>query len=262
MKLTLGALKPKIDLRDYVLQAGSASLPEFYMCDDMPPVKSQGSVGSCVAHATATILEYFNMVEHKQYNMLSTNFIYAQGSNTKSSGMYLRDACKIVKEYGDALEVTIPGNTEKPKCIEETMPKIDDKVLAEAANFRVRSYAQCKDANAIKKALIENGPVLGSVKWYDDYTIKGNILSFDETSEPGYHAIVICGYNEDGWLIQNSWGRFWNGDGQCVIPYNIPIREAWSFVDANSDDVYIPRNNRWLNWLYKIVNLVINFFKR
>jgi hypothetical protein len=32
--------------------------------------------------------------------------------NRKASGMYLRDACKIVKKYGDAKESSIKGNTE------------------------------------------------------------------------------------------------------------------------------------------------------
>lgn len=256
-----GALKPKIDVRDYVYAAGACELPDSFLYEDMPPVKSQGSISSCVAHATAAILEYFNIAENGKYQELSTNFIYALGSNKTSKGMYLRDACKIAKQHGDPFEDTIPGNTEKPKCVEEVEALLTNEVYAEAANFKISAYAQCRTNEDIKKALINNGPVLASYKWYDKYTSKDNILHFDTSSSAGYHAVVICGYNEDGWLIQNSWGKWWNGDGQCVIPYSTPVREAWSFVDADSEDVVRPKFN-WSKWLAKAVNFILNLFKR
>jgi hypothetical protein len=51
-----------------------------------------------VAHATSSILEYFNYKEIQDSRQLSTDFIYGmQGIkfNRLEKGMYLRDACKI-----------------------------------------------------------------------------------------------------------------------------------------------------------------------
>ena len=71
-----GALKPKVDIRDYTVAAGAAEYPESYLCANLPLVKNQKSVNSCVAHATAAILETFNKTETGTFTTLSTDFIY------------------------------------------------------------------------------------------------------------------------------------------------------------------------------------------
>ena len=57
----LGALDPKVDLRDYsyepeVAMAANELPEEFELWT--PDVKNQGTVGSCVAHTAAEIEEY------------------------------------------------------------------------------------------------------------------------------------------------------------------------------------------------------------
>ncbi len=264
MQYFFGALKPKVDTRDYQLRAGASQLPEVYTCADLPPVKNQRSVSSCVAHATAAILETFNKIETGTFTPLSTNFIYGmQGVafNRLEGGMYLRDACKIVQNYGDPTEKTISGNTEQPKCTEELKEKLNNEVYTEAQNYRVSSYAKCATTNDIKHALINYGPVLASIKWYDKYKITDGIINFDKSSGHGYHAIMICGYDERGWKCQNSWGRNWNKDGYFIYPYSEKFTEAWGFVDAESEDIIVPKNNSILNYLYKFINFIINFIK-
>jgi hypothetical protein len=177
-------------------------------------------------------------------------------------GMYLRDACKIVKEYGDPSEYTIGGNTEQPRCAEELEKKLTDEVYKEALNYRVQSYAKCKGANALKHALMNYGPVLGSVKWYDDFKLKDKVIAFDKNTDYGYHAIVVCGWNEKGWICQNSWGRSWNSDGKFIYPFEEEFTELWSFVDAANEDVIIPKRNHWTNYIYKFFNYIINIIKR
>ena len=265
MKHFFGALKPKVDTRDYRLRAGASEFPETYSCENLPPVKNQRSVSSCVAHATAAILEMFNKTETGKFIPLSTNFIYGmQGVafGRLESGMYLRDACKIVKEYGNATEASIGGNIEQPKCTEWLKEKLNDNVYEEAQNYKVASYAKCKTINDIKHALINYGPVLGSIKWYNKYTLKDKIITFDKNVDYGYHAIMICGWNKNGWICQNSWGRNWNGDGKFIYPHTEKFGEAWSFVDAENNDIIIPKNNHWLNYIYKLINYIINLIKR
>ena len=62
-----GALKKKVDLRDYKVAANKQEFPETFICNNLPPIKNQGNVNSCVAHATATILETFNKTETGTY---------------------------------------------------------------------------------------------------------------------------------------------------------------------------------------------------
>jgi C1A family cysteine protease len=105
------------------------------------------------------------------------------------------------------------------------------------------------------------GPVLGSIKWYNKYTLKDKVITFNKNVDHGYHAIMICGWNEKGWICQNSWGRTWNGDGKFIYPYAEKLTEAWSFVDAANDDVVVPLLNSWLDLIYKFINSILNLFK-
>ena len=264
MNFPCGALSPKTDLRDYSIKAKNEEFPETFTCANLPPVKNQHDVSSCVAHATSTILETLNTNETGEFTELSTNFIYGmQGVafGRLESGMYLRDACKIIKEYGDPTENTINGNTEQPKCTENLKSELNDDIYKEARIFRVSSYAKCETPQAIKHALMNYGPVLGSIRWYKDYKFKDKVINFDKTSTYSHHAIMICGWTKKGWLCQNSWGRRWNKDGYFIYPFTEEFRETWSFVDATNSDVVRPVNNRLFNCFYKFINYIINLFK-
>lgn len=261
-----GALKPKVDVRDYAVAAAGAEYPDSYHVEHMPSIKNQRSVSSCVAHATSTILEYFNKAETGEYNELSTDFIYGmQGVAYGRSlpGMYLRDACKIAKNYGDPLKTTIGGNTEQPQCTEKLQKALTDEVYAEAAISKIKSYAKCSTENAIKHALMNYGPVLACIKWYKSYTFDANkVIRFDTSTTSGYHAIVICGWDEHGWICQNSWGEHWNRTGRFKYPFKSKLEEAWSFVDADNEDILKPKRNKILDVIYSVFNFIANIFKR
>lgn len=261
---TFGAQPPKTDLRDYKVKAGTVNTESFEL-DDLPPVKNQYSVGSCAAHSLSSILEWFNNQETNEYNELSTGFIYGmQGIefDRLEKGMYLRDACKIVQKYGDCLVETIPYNIEMPYCYNQLKEDLNESVYNESAICKVKSYAKCTTKKAVQHALMTYSPVLMSVKWYEDCALdKECVIHFDTMSDGGYHAIMVYGFNEQGWLCQNSWGRFWGKDGRFILPYEYGFGEAWSFVDAKNSDICKPKRNCVLDIVYKIFNIIINLFE-
>ena len=263
----LGALLSKIDIRDYKIAAIMQEYPENYIIKDMPPVKNQGSISSCVAHATSTILEYFNKKEVGEYIQLSTNFIYGMQSimfNRKEKGMYLRDACRIVKAKGNPWESIVSGNTEQPDCGEKLQQQLTDSIYQNAENQKVQSYARCNGASAIKYALMNYGPVLASVNWHNEnYIDKNNVIQMDKSSSYGRHAIVIYGWNKHGWLCRNSWGEGFGEKGNFIYPYENNFNEAWSFVDAENNDIKKPKHNSYI-WkiIYSFINLMLNLFKK
>ncbi len=261
-----GALAPKYDARDYSIVAMTGDYPEAYQVSWRPMIKDQGPVGSCVAHATSEILEYFNYQETGSTAQLSTDFIYGMQGIAFSrleSGMYLRDACKIVSQYGDCYKATINTNTEQPKCTEQLQKILTDEIYKEAFNFHTLSYAQCKNDKAIKHALMNYGPVLASIKWHDEYDLDAaGCLHFNTSTNSGYHAIMVYGWSENGWLCQNSWGEHWGTEGTFILPYKTGLSEAWSFVDANNSDVTVPKIPKWSNAFYKAFNCALNFFRR
>lgn len=258
-----GALLSKVDLRDYKVQAVATDIVEFKL-DNLPTIKNQYSVCSCVAHALSYILEWFNQIETNEYRELSVGFIYGmQGVefNRVGEGMYLRDACKIIQKYGDCLNDTVPFNVEMPECYNYLKNRLNDEVYNEALICKVDSYAKCETDEAVKYALIKYSPVAMSVKWYVDCKLDDDgVISFDTTSKSGYHAVMVYGFNERGWLCQNSYGKGWGNDGRFVLPYEHGYKEAWSFVDAENCNVHKPKQSKVLDVIYKILNFVINLF--
>ena len=107
------------------------------------------------------------------------------------------------------------------------------------------------------------GPVLASIKWYNNFKLlPNNVIEFDNTSSSGGHAVMVYGWNKDGWLCQNSWGKDWNKNGTFIQKYDPGFREVWSFVDAKNSDIIAPANNKWKRWLVKLFNFILNLFRK
>jgi cathepsin C len=262
-----GCMPPKTDVRDYKLaKTSTLELPKKYSILKLPKVKNQKNVSSCVAHATSSILEYHDLGIGN--HTLSTNFIYGiqkQLCGHEGSGMYLRDACKIAATYGDALESECPGNNEVPECWE-----IAEKALNPELNngktisdkFKIKSYFNCSDESDIKNAIFKYGPVLCSIKWYDTFKCdKDGVLNGEKKGDYGYHAVMMYGWDETGFLCQNSWGKNWGNNGRFILPYSIGVRDAKGFVDLEDPEIIVPKRNSFLDIVYKIVNFILNLFK-
>jgi C1A family cysteine protease len=264
-----GCLPPIKDVRDYKLKKAvcAGGLPSIFRLENLPRVKNQGSVSSCVAHASSSILEYHAKLDCGEKVDLSTSFIYGIQKklfDRDGAGMYLRHACKIVSTYGDMLEEDCPGNKEVPVAhtIAENAMSNNDKV-ERAANYKVQSYVKLNNNDAIKRAIMNYGPVLASIKWYDTFKCDDqDVLRGEQTGDYGYHAIMLCGWCDEGFVAQNSWGKGYGNGGRFILPYEITVREAWQWIDAESDDIVKPSRNNFLDVIYKIINYIINFFNR
>lgn len=117
--------------------------------------------------------------------------VYGRRSEPEHDGMMIRDALKIVK-----------------KDLGNPFFKY----------FRLRSIMQ------IKWSLIANGPCIFALP------VRSNYNDFWRGDEDlGGHAIACVGYNDEGFILQNSWGTSWGFNGKCILPYE-DVRfliEAW-----------------------------------
>lgn len=259
-----GALFSKPDVRDYTAKTLCEDFPvEFEL--DMPKVKNQMAVGSCVAHALSTVVEYFNKQETGTYEEMSTGYIYGNRRLTlhKGSGMYTRDAVHTVVKYGDVPHAYFPANVEVPYAIEKFENEVD-QIEPVGYNFKFAEYFKLNDEAAIKTSIMENGPVVCTMYWFDDIKIVNGVMHTNcvKTKKTGGHCMVIYGWNEQGWKVQNSWGSFWGDGGHVIIPYNVPFKETWGIKDATSDSTLIlnkPFKTKFGAKIAKILNYIISF---
>lgn len=232
-----GAIESKIDVRDYQVACAAApnvELPEAFELN-MRAVKNQHSVSSCVAHALAAVVEYFNFMQEKTDTTMSTEFIYGNRINHTytDKGMIIRDALENLRKYGTCPNSSMPGNIEVPEAIRRFNQNALGVIPAAYPN-RITNYCSLYKKNDMKLWLMTKGPIVFSIKWYENYWLTvNNELHFDEKSEPsGCHGMVIYGWNKEGWLFQNSWGNTWGDGGRAVYPYDATIREAWGVEDT------------------------------
>ena len=261
-----GALFSPVDVRDYRLASigNESEFPKEFALN-MPKIKNQKSVSSCVAHAISSTIEYFNILQSNDDVEMSTNYIYGNRTNMsyEGEGMYARKAIANTCKYGDVIESDFPGNTEVPNVIDE----FEDKKYSlydKGVPYRFSSYYSVKTKNEIKTALMKNGPVVFAMPWYDDIEVKNGVITTNQKGDPGGHCMVIYGWNEQGWLIQNSWGKYWGNQGRAILPYDIKIREAYGIVDNIINDVEVvkPYNSTLGSWIAKILNWILNLFKK
>lgn len=256
-----GCRVSKVDIRDYKVRAGAVQLPSKYILSHPQKIKHQGSVNSCVAHAVSSILEYHDKGRHK----LSTNFIYGFYDDNEF-GMYLRDACEVVQKYGDMLESECPGNYEKPMAHRIFASQVNDSNIKNGYPYHVESYFACPTYKDIKYAIYNYGPVLGALRWYDDYEDNNGYITFNKASGMGHHAIVIYGWDETGFWCQNSWGTSFGRLGNFHIDYDQNlVAEARAFIDYdnNQDDENLVVPSQVLpKPVYKFANSILNAWNR
>jgi C1A family cysteine protease len=258
-----GAILSKKDIRDYIaVCAAPASFPEEFELN-MVRVKSQGSVSSCVAFALSEVIEYFNSIQHGSTTEMSTGYIYGNRSTStwKNEGMIVRDALKAVQLSGDVVKSDFPYNIEVPEALER-YEKVSKELHDKGYPYRISTYAKLTSTNAIKQALMSNGPVIMAMEWFKDMKVKNGILTTERKDSSGGHCMVIYGWNEVGWKVRNSWGRNWGDKGNVVIPYDVPFKEVWGIRDATADSALVvkkPFSTKFGSQIAKVLNRVVLF---
>lgn len=71
--------------------------------------------------------------------------------------------------------------------------------------------------------------------------------------------LIVYGWNKDGFLIQNSWGKDWANKGRAILPYTYEIDSAWAI--ATEDNSIYTYQTIWQK-LYNLIRNIINTIKK
>lgn len=182
------------------------SLPKSYTYRPyLPTVINQGALSICVPCSLSANLNWRENLKDgvPRDNKVALMDIYAVKTN-EGEGMTYKCALHFLRHEG---------------------------VRSEAGVLKIGHYGKILDLNGLKYGLVMNGPCMGALPVYSDdcdfWNKKGG------QSLMGYHAISIVGYDEDGFIIRNSWGTSFCDDGYTKLDYEdfTKLLEVWTIID-------------------------------
>ena len=261
MSEVLGIIFSKFDIRDYkaITTTTKSFVQEFEL--KIPRIKDQGKINACGANVLSCIVEYFNSIQHGNNTEMSVGYIYGnrKDSTHKGEGLILREALNTLRLYGDVVKSDFPYNTEIPDILNKYY-EFADELYEIGYTSRISAYYRVKTVPEFKAALRLKYPIAIGIKWYSDMKVVDGVLTTNFQGYRGGHCMLLYGWNEKGWKVQNSWGRTWGNKGTCIIPYDMPIHEAWAVVDNIREGIKIkkPLSSSTGKQVAKVVNVIGN----
>ncbi|QPJ62937.1 MAG: C1 family peptidase [Candidatus Nitronauta litoralis] len=236
-KPTLDAAADIPDLRDRYYEPALVKLPsEIKPNKSMLTVRNQGQEGACTGFSLAAAIDFLNASHGR--------------SNLKVSVRMLYEMAKRFDEWtgedysGSSLRGAFRGWFNNGVCTEDswsykTRPPFDTTLTVDRAKEAMENplgayYRLRPNLTDYHSALTETGVVCASARvhqgWFNSLGRNKEILKSD--SIQGGHAFVIVGYNNDGFWVQNSWGKSWGDKGTALWTYEDwakNIMDAWVF---------------------------------
>jgi len=226
--------------------------------DWITSVKDQGSCGSCWAFSAAGTVESAYNIESGNPDLdldLSEEYLvsscYTMGWYGNCCGGSHVDALGFVRDSGIPDEGCMPyvdlssctcDSACDSNCTYGTGDACSDATCSDrCADWQSRTVTIDSVApvpsGQMKQYLVDGGPLSGAMGIGSSYggSFDGQGVYRCTNDSGANHAIVIVGYSDPGgyWIVKNSWGAGWNGDGYFNVGYGECAIESWVYyVDA------------------------------
>lgn len=203
MAFNSGLIPSILDGSEYIFDyKENKGLPlKYSYMKNLPAVLNQGYDPICVPCALSAWLNWKTniILGKKTDNAIKVRQIF-KGGNGQYDGMSCKEAFKFLKDVG-----------------------VDSK----AGVLKISKYYMVKSFLALRYAIVANGPCLAALPVYD--TERDDFWNGDGLI--GYHAVAVVGYDENGFILRNSWGSSYGIDGYSYISNEdiSKCREIWTF---------------------------------
>jgi hypothetical protein len=138
-------------------------------------------------------------------------------------GTDLRTVMKFLRKYGAAEEHLWPFEFLLPA------PDLSEQIKENALGHRIGEYWRLGTVPEMKRHLAKCGPFIAGVPVFESWDLVDGtgIVPEPDGAELGGHAILVVGYDADGFMFKNSWGVEWGRQGYGYLGYGSPIWDAW-----------------------------------
>jgi len=233
-----------------------------------PPIGNQGTHGSCVGWAVGYYAKtWYEKAEHPAWDLsqpsdqMSAQYVWNGINGGRDVGTSIDDALTFMQSNGctDSQEFPYTGDPSALPSAEAVESAKQYKIPGDWGYFfceRGWSFPPRGDViTRLKNQLSSGKPFVLGLPIYDDFPNYGSnppksyYLHNNGSTFDGGHAAFIAGYNDNanpggstantrgGFLMYNSWGPSWNGNGKVYLSYDFVQNyapEAWFFNDSDS----------------------------
>jgi hypothetical protein len=256
----LDARPDRLDLRDLVYRSPLRSLPPRWPTDAdlkklLPAyvkagrILNQGNEGACTGFGLACVTNYLHWLRHleaptrsrKQPELVSPRMyyelakLYDEWPGQDYEGSSCRGALKGWHKHGVCSETLWPYPLDRDGqgVFQRPAAGWDDDATRRPLGVYYR--VDKKSVVDMQAAIYEIGAVYVSADVHDGWSIDTSALpdSHDKlpriarmTSKAGGHAFALVGFNERGFVVQNSWGTGWGASGFAILPYEDWVTNA------------------------------------
>ncbi|HEY6599636.1 MAG TPA: C1 family peptidase, partial [Pseudomonadales bacterium] len=263
---TLDARPDRLDLRDREFAPLVVSLPARFPDDAtvrtlLPAyvraglILSQGNEGACTGFGLACVVNYLfwrkalasghakkTKVEHVSTRMLyHLARFYDEWPGEDYDGSSCRGALKGWNKHGVCAESLWPYRDSRGH-VRFINPKTGWDTDAQQRQLGVYYRIAQTSIVDMQAAIYQQGAIYvssdvhdgwdveskaRSIKGHDSLPVIGEIVDRESI---GGHAYALVGYNERGFVVQNSWDTVWGLDGFATLPYREWLRygsDAW-----------------------------------
>lgn len=205
-----------IDIRDRYYRPKLMALPQQIIPEaDSLKVRDQGQSSACTGFALASVIDRQckPLFGNGGSGPVSTRMLFQMARlhddlpDAEFAGSTLRGALKGFFHNGacpevDAPFVPLPGKPDFTLTLD----------LAEKArNVSLGAYYRLNhEINDYHTAINEADAIIVSARIHSGWITPKEGVIQNSTREKGRHAFAIVGYNSEGFLVQNSWGKRWS----------------------------------------------------
>ncbi len=184
--------------------------------DWMSPVRNQGSCGSCWAFSAIGAVEgQYNIEQNNptlDINLAERYLVSTCCSAGTCSGGWPKSALIYMRDSGITEESCFPYKASNVACSSRCAAWSTN--LWKIGNYVDKGWVGGRDE--IKKIIVNHGPVSAYIK-------------MGGRGKSPNHAIVIVGYDDarSQWIVRNSWGAGYSGNGYFKVGYGQMLIESW-----------------------------------
>src|SRR5262245_40348702 len=229
----LDAQPDRVDVRDWIYQPTLSPLPDRLMnCQHVPLILDQGTEGACTGFALAAVINY-HLAARSLQRRVSAHMLYSMARRY--------DEWPGENYEGSSARGAMKGWVAHGVCANTSWAKHDSVPLTEAlgreaqltpggAYYRVLHrnirdmHAALAEVGILYATLMVHagwdrpGPATVEVPLAGKSKLRLPVIRRKGRADSG-HAVAIVGYTEQGFIVQNSWGRAWGADGFALLPY-------------------------------------------